>query len=722
MKYSICIINGFILIFLIRVIPTKAQIVPDESLPKNSSVRQKNSVFEIDGGTRKGQNLFHSFNKFSIPKNSKAHFKNAATVDFIFSRVTGSSVSNIDGIIRANSAADLFFINPNGIVFGPNAALQLGGSFIASTATSMVFKDGTQFSTVLHQTDPVLTISTPVGMRFGRTVGNIINRSQAPLIFNEQPILDQQGIPVPGGLQVLPKNTLALIGGNISFDNGRLTAPSGRVELGSVSSLNQVDLDLNISGWDIRYGRVGSFKNITFANVSFVNANDIGQNPGAIEIISKDVDLFDRSGLFTSNFGSSRGGFITINTEKLKVRNGSTIISTANNEGNAGGVNIIASESINLSGTSSIARSRISSDTLSSGNAGDVEISTETLIITGGAQITANTFSTGQGGRIRINTAKLIKLTGTGKTNEDQFSSSILTRSSSLGNAGDIKVSTEELLVDNGATISVSSTDLGKTGNLKIMASSVRLNNQGKLQAESTQGKGGNITLELGNFLFMLGNSEISAKAGSTEKPGDGGNITVFADNVVAAPNTNSDIFANSFGGKGGAINITARHSLFGFQESNDPNFRDNITNDITAQSSVNPKLNGQVSINTGEIDPSENLSDQPEVIKPSQEIAQGCRPGQALGGSTFTHVGRGGLPPSPHETQTPATVWQDLRAHNLQTPSLAANNPATSLTPTSPPSIVEAKSWTKDAQGRIYLTANNPKPAHSPQATAVTC
>jgi filamentous hemagglutinin family protein len=125
-----------------------AQIIPDETLAAESSVVTPDNIrgiesglaegealrVRISGGAIRGSNLFHSFREFNIGEGKGGYFENPAAIENIFSRVTGSNPSNILGTLGVLGNANLFFLNPNGILFGPNASLDLRGSFLATTA------------------------------------------------------------------------------------------------------------------------------------------------------------------------------------------------------------------------------------------------------------------------------------------------------------------------------------------------------------------------------------------------------------------------------------------------------------------------------------------------------------------------------------------------------------------------------------------------------------
>jgi filamentous hemagglutinin family protein len=141
-----------------------AQVTPDNTLGAENSAVTTTTVNGIpsdliNGGATRGQNLFHSFLNFSVLSGRGAYFSNPAGIANILSRITGSNPSNIDGTLGVLGNANLFLLNPNGIVFGPNARLDVRGSFLATTASGVQFGDQGSFNAINSTAPGVLTVN-----------------------------------------------------------------------------------------------------------------------------------------------------------------------------------------------------------------------------------------------------------------------------------------------------------------------------------------------------------------------------------------------------------------------------------------------------------------------------------------------------------------------------------------------------------------------------------
>ncbi|ELR99898.1 filamentous hemagglutinin N-terminal domain-containing protein, partial [Gloeocapsa sp. PCC 73106] len=162
---------------LVLVNPVVAQIAPDNTLgDENSRVENRGNRDIINGGATRGENLFHSFREFNVEAGRGAYFENPAAIRNILSRVTGNNLSNIQGVLGVLGNANLFLINPNGIIFGPNARLDMNGSFFGSSANSIVFSNF-EFSTINPEAPPLLTINLPMGLTFRERAERIIARN-----------------------------------------------------------------------------------------------------------------------------------------------------------------------------------------------------------------------------------------------------------------------------------------------------------------------------------------------------------------------------------------------------------------------------------------------------------------------------------------------------------------------------------------------------------------
>ncbi|MEI2581675.1 two-partner secretion domain-containing protein [Scytonema sp. PRP1] len=560
--------TGSALFWLLASYPVTAQIVPDTTV--NTIVTPSGKTFEITEGTQKGSNLFHSFQQFSIRAGETAKFNNASDIVNIISRVTGGSISNIDGLIQAMDKANLFLINPSGIVFGPNARLQIGGSFVASTADSLRFADGTEFSATNPQAPPLLTISVPLGLQFGSNPKGIVNQSQA---------VDSSGFTV--GLQVPAGKTLALVGGDVSLEGGSLTA-DGRIELGSVGT-GSVTLTVSPQGYYVLgYSGVQNFQDIDLSGGAFVNT--ISEGDGGIQVQGRNVNLSQAAEIFTNtpDSGAGTGGNLTVNaaesvnlsggdtslvtetqgtgsagnltitTRKLTVTDGASIRTPSVGSGKAGDLLVKATDSVELSGTTADGQqfSNLSGQVLedATGNGGNLTVETGRLTIRDGARISASTFGAGQTGDIRV-TATDIELVGTGKTpieggkflpTSGIFSQAGRSDIENTGNAGNVIIQTQRLTAKDGGQISAATWKKGNGGNLTINADSIQLS-----------GFSPTATLDRGSSGFFV----------SAEEPTTTGNVgNLNINTTLLTVENGAKISADNKGtGQGGTLTLDVR-------------------------------------------------------------------------------------------------------------------------------------------------------------------
>jgi filamentous hemagglutinin family protein len=452
---SILIKLGCLTLFsLFASSPVLAQEISADGTTNTTVTSPDNSNFEINEGDRAGNNLYHSFGNFSVPNGGSANFNNAPDVENIINRVTGGSVSDINGLIKANGSANLFLINPAGIIFGENARLDIGGSFLGSTADSLSFIDGTEFSATNTQTKPLLTINAPIGLN---------------LRDNPQPITNNSAT----GLQVKGGKNISLVGGNLEIDRGKLIAPGGKIELGSLSGAGTVGLrgDGSLS-FPVGVQR----GNITLNNEASVNVSAGGG--GSIALFANNLNMSRNSSVeagIAKNLGSptAQAGNINVDaTGSVLLEDGSRISSNTDGDGNAGKVTINASDTVSVDGKNEQNGKLSSIESTTSGgkgNAGEVALTAKNLFVTNFGQIGANSFGEGDGGKVKINASDSISIDGSDRT-KDGTRSSIATLATSKGNAGEIDVTTNNLSIANAGQISADNFGVGNGGNIVIKA------------------------------------------------------------------------------------------------------------------------------------------------------------------------------------------------------------------------------------------------------------
>jgi filamentous hemagglutinin family protein len=567
-----------------------------------TTINQTGNIYNINGGTTKGTNQFHSFGLFSVGTGDTASFNGPSWIANIIGRVTGGQQSIIDGTLRSTiTGANLYLLNPYGVLFGPNATLDVTGSFHVSTADYLRLSDGgIYYSNPLSSS--VLTTAPPVAFGF-------LTSAPAPIIILES------------FLQVPRGKTLSVVGGDITITGGptgEIYAPSGRINIASVASPGEVipvesrdAPDLQMSSFD-RLGKINlldwayldvssSRGNGTIVirggkllmDYSIISADTLGNIDGAkkgvdigisgsmemrnslieavtagdgqggdIVIRSGSMEMKNSSGIMALTEGWGNSGNVEVNTGSLDMREGSQIINNTDifSDGNAGNLTVTA-DSILMTGEydPSGKGTGLASATGfgSTGRGGDISVSTGSLEVRDGATIFASTGGSGASGNVDINAENILV---SGK-NAKGHSAEIAAWSNSSGNAGGIRINTGNLEVRNGY-ISTSSGYSGKGGDLEVTAADRILLTEGTgLFANGYIGDSGNIRIKSGSLEVTDGASIMSNATGS----GAGGDIEVTANSILLSgvdkrgyqsAVSSSVVFAT---GAGGDIRVNAQ-------------------------------------------------------------------------------------------------------------------------------------------------------------------
>ncbi|WP_013323604.1 filamentous hemagglutinin N-terminal domain-containing protein [Gloeothece verrucosa] len=620
---SICLAWGVLFLDI-----AQGQIVPDTTLSNPTVVTVNGNRQEITGGTTVGNNLFHSFQQFSVPTNIEAAFNNNLNVVNIFSRVTGHSISTIDGIIKANGTANLFLINPNGILFGPNASLNIGGAFVASTANSIQWANNQEFSAVNPQDAPsLLTLNVPMGLQYGSNPGKIVvqgmgnnlelNLDNFEIIRNFRPV----------GLEVNPGQSLILAGGDIELQGGNITSQGGQIALTSVRNgqvgviNNNGTIKLSAPATSIEYGNIqltgaasidvsgnrgGDIdilgQNLILSDGSIILADTLGSYIGGnvtiktheslqVQGISPTGSIF--SGIFTdvASNATGKGGNLTLETGRLQLTQGAQIGANTFGAGNAGTLTIKANQ-IDLIGESNLGGSGLFTvvTPLATGNGGNLSITTNNLSVVGGAQISVGTFGSGNAGILTVNASK-IEIIGISSLFQNTPSSILANvENQATGKGGQIAITTNSLQLIDGGQIGTIVFGTGNSGILTIKASQIEI--RGGTQANPSglfttvvptgTGNGGVVNIETQSLRLVDGGQIAVSTAGT----GNAGNLSIQADTIELLGTSEfgaSGLFANALVGigEGGNISLSSEQLIL----------RDGATINISNFSSRNPNI-----------------------------------------------------------------------------------------------------------------------------------
>jgi filamentous hemagglutinin family protein len=534
-----------------------AQITHDGSLGPAATLSGPHYWIETHRGALMGNNLFHSFGEFNINTGESATFTGPSHIANIIGRVTSGSLSTIDGALNSTIPnANLYLLNPSGVMMGPNARLNIDGSFHLSSADYLRFADGQQFGT--HSSaPPILSVAAPEAFGFlDNKIGNLI--------------FDGNQLSVSNG------RDLSLVGGDIQIEKSTLSAPGGHIQITSVASAGEVVRSDVMNNTLLQQGNI-VIKDNTIINVG----NQDTQRGGAITIqggqlflnnstidtlgkistgdirVTSNCELQINNSQLQTQTTQGQAGSLTLTAQQMLVANG--LIDTATQDGQAGAINVQASERLEILGNPAT-DTGLWTSTKGEGKGGDITVNTPRLDIMGNGSIVAKTEGTGDAGNITLNVTHLEFKDG-GRVNASSTSAGrggditvqaserleilgnsvtftgLWTLAKGEGKGGDITVNTPRLNIIGNAGIAAQTDGTGNAGNITLKVTHLEFKDGGRINASTTKtstGNGGNITVDVADSAKMTGyvslsdgDSQPSAIGSSAYGSGDSGTIRI---------------------------------------------------------------------------------------------------------------------------------------------------------------------------------------------------
>jgi large exoprotein involved in heme utilization and adhesion len=604
----------------------------------------------------------------------------------------------------------------------------------------------------LNATNLGLAFAYPRSQRFGA------------IRLSQQALVDASG----GGLIQVYGNNVSLADGSLLLIQNQGTQAGGNIRVNAAQSLEVSGTDplarFN-GGLDSEAVAVGRGADIAVSARQLLVQNGaaiVARSYSTAETGNVTVNALDSvqmsrfspinpsllSGLSTVTFNSGDAGAVTVSTGRLSLLEGGAVASPTFGTGKSGTVTVNATEAVEIEGeTPLFDASNVSSVSLG-GDAGAVTINTARLVLHNSGTVNSSALAAGNGGSVTINASESVEISGvaTGSPLPSSVGSSAPIAAQSLrqafrlpdqpsGNSGSVTLNTPRLSIRDGAEVTVSNSGTGSAGTLQVNANSISLDQGSSITAATTSGEGGNINLNVRDFILLRNGSPITTSAEGT---GNGGNIQINAGSIATVPTENSDIRANSVNARGGNVSINAS-GIFGIQ------FRpqDTPLSDITA-TGANPASSGTVQLNIEQPNPTSGLVELPTaVVDPSRLIAQGC---PATQGNSFVISGRGGLPPNPEQQLDDDADWQDRRrlvvaqqtsnrrevrsqesGVRSQESGVSLNSelkpPSDTPHPTSYTAILEATGWQITPTGEVFLVNTTLAPTVENQLNQlITC
>lgn len=516
----------------------EADVMLDGSLGTGGPLAGPNFMIPDTVGKTVGSNLFHSFSEFNLTSVQSATFTGPAGIANVLGRITDVNPSSIDGLISSTiPGANLFLMNPHGIMFGPNASLDVQGAFHATTADYIGLADGTRFNAIPSMgADSLLNAEPPAAFGF-------LTANPAPIDVNAGVFDFDFGFL--NILQVPVGQTLSFVGGTLNVGSptgfppaGFVVAPGGRINLVSVASAGEAAFDG--SGFNVdTFAQLGD---INIKGGSIVDGREVFIRGGRLAI--EDATVWPG---FFALFVGLPGPLPDGGGVNIRVANDVTIDAVAPIltdpgiqtfagvpfdliPGDVPSIRIDAA-SLSMSGPSLILATR-----WGPGNPPDIVANADTISLGSGSFIGAQNFWDGPGGAITFN-AETVTLAG------DVFAQ---------GDFHPLHGQPGVPFLPEFASAASGSITVKATDNLAVTSATITTDSL-------AFGASADIVLNVGNAQFSGVGGAVAAQSGLA---GDSGNVTIMATGQIDIENGFRISAATGGSGNAGTVSLTAGGSI----------------------------------------------------------------------------------------------------------------------------------------------------------------
>ncbi|MDM8516879.1 filamentous hemagglutinin N-terminal domain-containing protein [Desulfobacterales bacterium HSG16] len=476
---------------IVTATPIYADVVTDGTMGAAASLPGPDYNISPNLGKQAGGNLFHSFKNFNIHNGENATFSGPTSIRNIISRVTGGDSSWIDGKLRSTiQGADLYLMNPAGVMFGPNASLDLSGSFHVTTADYLRLGENAAFYAYPLENE-VLSVSSPTAFGF-------LDNDAAPISFEGRGnIREQEWLDNPTGLHVDTGKTISLIGGNIDIKKGtsyqtleidengnpvvdddgslvmetktpgEIKAPEGRIDIVAVAFPGEVvprESGLNISS--------EKMENISISEKVLI---DVGGGGGGSVFISGGRIVVNDSIIRAVTLNDKDGKEVKIFGNNVSFVEGAWIDCSTEGKGDGGNITIHSDELFRLSGVNNEGRSsqirlRTTNQGDDAGDSGTLFIKSEDALFEGGTWIDGRTYGNGNVSNIELHAKNKLSFTGQTEAGWPSAIYANIREESNGGNGGKVFIEANEILLSDGAKFTTTSFGHGRAGKLTVIA------------------------------------------------------------------------------------------------------------------------------------------------------------------------------------------------------------------------------------------------------------